>query len=557
MCGIWAIFGVETTNYEKYERAFHQIRHRGPDALRFQYENEIEKAFFGFHRLSIVCTPFGIQPMRLYQHSTVNLLCNGEIYNCHNLAKEFNFKYETGSDVECIIHLFQKLGIEKCAQQLDGVYAFCLVDLHTRTVYIARDPFGVRPLFRLVTSAGILGISSEAKGLIDITKTFGDVKWYIEQFPPGCYAKYRIGLDFKCKLVEEKRFYQIGKLPWFKPWFKHENVIEDIGCNIRNLLTAAVEKRLMSDRRIGCLLSGGLDSSLISAILVKLTKEKNIPYRVQSFSIGMGDDSPDLLAAREVAKFIDSEHHEIIFTENDVIEILDKVIYSVESCDITTIRASIGMFLISKYIKENTDTTVIFSGEGADELAQGYIYFKDAPTNEEGNEESLKLLSEIYLFDGLRADRTTSAHSLELRVPFLDLQFTNYFLNLPSQLRKPRDGFIEKYLIRSAFNCTDLLPQCILWRPKEAFSDGVTHKKRSLFNIIQEWVEHVVSDTEFAKASEDYPYLTPPTKEAYYYRKIFEKYYPGQVKNLVPHYWMPRWTDVMDPSARFIEHYAA
>ncbi|KAJ8916754.1 hypothetical protein NQ315_013959 [Exocentrus adspersus] len=265
----------------------------------------------------------------------------------------------------------------------------------------------------------------------------------------------------------------------------------------------AVKKRLMADRRIGCLLSGGLDSSLIASLLVKEAKRANLPYKIQSFAIGMGD-SPDLRAARLVAKHVGTEHHEVIFTEDDVIKILDDVIYTLETPDITTIRASIPMFLIAKYIKENTDTTVLFSGEGADEIAQGYIYFRDAPDPKAAHEDSLRLLREIYMFDGLRADRTTAAHrresltfpddvkiaveaigrdkatqsssmcfSSEVYVLFFrkslkDLQFTNYFLNIDPELKQPKDG-VEKYLLRSAFEGTDVLPHEILWRHKEAF----------------------------------------------------------------------------------------
>lgn len=555
MCGIWAIFGIDEEYFRKCECSFGKIRHRGPDALRFQYEADVKNAFLGFHRLAIVKTPFGIQPMRLYQFPETHLLCNGELYNYKKIGKEFDFKYETGSDVECILHLFNNFGIEKCAQQLDGVFAFCVLDVANRCFYVARDPFGVRPLFRLVTNNGIVGISSEAKGLVALTQDLNGTKWHIEQYPPGHYSKYQIGADFKVKLVEEKRYYQIGLRPKFTPWVNYEDLTESVHENIRRLLTAAVDKRLMSDRRIGCLLSGGLDSSLISSLLVKLSKEYKLPYKVQSFAIGMGD-SPDIRAARQVAEYIDSEHYEILFTEEDVCSVLDDVIYHLETADITTIRASIGMYLISRFIKQNTDTTVIFSGEGADELAQGYIYFRDAPTPKQGDEESHRLLNDIYMYDGLRADRTTAAHSLELRVPFLDQQFTNYFLSLPVELRQPQNG-VEKHLLRSAFDNTKLLPDNILWRHKEAFSDGVADVKRSLFQIIQDWVEDKVSDDELANAPVKYPHLTPKTKESYYYREVFEKHYPGQANKLVPYYWMPKWTDVHDPSARFIKHYAA
>lgn len=231
-------------------------------------------------------------------------------------------------------------------------------------------------------------------------------------------------------------------------------------------------------------------------------------------------DSPDIVAARQVAKHIGSEHHEIIFTEQDVQDVLDEVIFTLETPDITTIRASIGMYLISKYIKNHSDTTVLFSGEGADELGQGYIYFRDAPSADAGHEESLRLLKDIYLYDGLRADRTTSAYSLELRVPFLDLQFTNYYLSLPKEMRQPQKG-IEKHLLRAAFDYDDLLPHNILWRHKEAFSDGVASVKKSLFQIIQEIVDTRMPENGVESASVKYPHCTPKTKESLYYRYYF------------------------------------
>lgn len=215
------------------------------------------------------------------------------------------------------------------------------------------------------------------------------------------------------------------------------------------------------------------------------------------------------------------------------------------------------MYIISRYIRKYTDTTVVFSGEGADELAQGYIYFRDAPTAAEAHKESIRLLKDIYLFDALRADRTTSAFGLELRVPFLDIQFTNYYLSLDACTRQPQNG-IEKYLLRSAFNDTDILPPKILWRHKEAFSDGVTSMKKSLIQIIQDIVEEKVQDEDLAMAYVKYPHCSPKTKEAFYYRNVFESHYGGQAEIFTPYFWMPRWVNgIVDPSARFIKHYSA
>lgn len=556
MCGIWALFGLKTQPLVCICENFDKISHRGPEAFKIEFDNRVKNGYLGFHRLAIVDGLYGMQPMRIHKYPNLFLLCNGEIYNCDRLQKQYHFEYATKCDVEVIMHLYTCTGADNVARSLDGVFAFCLMDVVKRRILIGRDPYGVRPLFRLRSDDGQLAISSESKGLMEITKCVNG-KWTLEPFPPGHYEEYEILHDGRTKVLSSISYHKPGDKPSFHmyvPWPILSP--KDIHGNIRKLFAAAVEKRLMADRRIGCLLSGGLDSSLVAALLVKQAKEHNLPYKIQSFAIGMGD-SPDIIAARQVADYIGSEHHEIIFTEKDVIDVLNNVIYSLETYDITTIRASIGMYLISRYIKQNTETTVIFSGEGADELAQGYIYFRDAPSAADAHNESLRLLKDIYLYDGLRADRTTSAFSLELRVPFLDLQFTSYYLSLDPNIRQPQDG-IEKHLLRSAFDETGLLPSHILWRHKEAFSDGVASIKKSLFQVIQEIIENRVHDEDLNAAYTKYPHCTPRTKEALYYRNIFESHYKGQAESFIPYFWMPRWVkNVTDPSARFIKHYAA
>lgn len=556
MCGIWALFGLETQPLACICENFDKISHRGPEAFKIEFDNRVKNGYLGFHRLAIVDCLYGMQPMRICKYPNLFLLCNGELYNYDKLKKQHHFEYTTKCDVEVIMHLYASAGADNVARSLDGVFAFCLMDVVKRRILIGRDPYGVRPLFKLYSDDGQLAISSESKGLLEISKRING-KWTLEPFRPGYYEEYEILHDGRTKILSNINYHKPGDKPSFHvyvPWPTLNP--KDIHGNIRKLLSAAVEKRLMADRRIGCLLSGGLDSSLVAALLVKHAKEQNLPYKIQSFAIGMGD-SPDIIAARQVAAYIGSEHHEIIFTEKDVIEVLNKVIYSLETYDITTIRASIGMYLISRYIKQNTETIVIFSGEGADELAQGYIYFRDAPSAADAHNESLRLLKDIYLYDGLRADRTTSAFSLELRVPFLDLQFTSYYLSLDPNMRQPQNG-IEKHLLRSAFDGTGLLPSHILWRHKEAFSDGVASIKKSLFQIIQEIIENRVQDEDLNAAYTKYPHCTPRTKEALYYRNIFESYYKGQAESFTPYFWMPRWVkNVTDPSARFIKHYAA
>ncbi|XP_013193779.1 asparagine synthetase [glutamine-hydrolyzing] isoform X2 [Amyelois transitella] len=550
MCGIWGTFGIEGAVSKTCTDCFCQIEHRGPDAWRIEQDAREPRVVLGFRRLAIVDGLHGMQPMRLHTFPRTSLLCNGEIYNCKRLQTQYQFPYETNCDVEAIIHLYHKFGIAETIKQLDGVFAICLVDGEKKKVYFARDPYGVRPLFKLQDDElGYVGVCSEGKGLMGL-KLKSSKSSTLKQFPPGYFEQWSILENGKMKLDYTEQYFKPGMPPKFEP-FVSDNVLAgmDLKEKTARLLEASCRKRLMADRRIGCLLSGGLDSSLVAALVVKLAKEEKLPYKIQTFAIGMGD-SPDLIAARKVAEYLQTEHHEVRFDENDIKAELDNVIYHLETFDITTIRASIPMFLLAKYIKNNTDSTVIFSGEGADELAQGYIYFRDAPSEAAGHEESIRLLSDIYLYDGLRADRTTSAFSLELRVPFLDIQFTHHYLAVDPKLRQPQDG-VEKYLLRSSFDNSGLLPSAILWRHKEAFSDGVASIKKSLFTIISEIISERLQDENIK-----YEGLQPTTKESKYYRYIFEKTYPGQ-HCFTPYYWMPKWVQVSDPSARFIKHYAA
>ncbi|KAF6201983.1 hypothetical protein GE061_004379 [Apolygus lucorum] len=544
MCGIWGIFGYEKDSVQHCDCTFYNIRHRGPDAWRIQFDNKIKNACIGFVRLSIVDSVYGMQPMILHAYPHLTLICNGELYNFKTLGEKRKFNYETKCDVEVITQLYGQTGsIEETVKHLDGVFSFALVDTVKRKLYLARDPYGVRPLYTLETDSGVLGFSSEGKGLIEFGRKYmNGGKWKLKQFPPRSFRTYDLLDDGKVKLAETKEYYSIGDTPAFPLYVNPEDLNGDVLANIRTLLTAAVKKRLMAERRIGCLLSGGLDSSLIASLLVKLAKEVNLPYKIQSFSIGMGS-SPDLVAARQVAKHLGTEHHEVIFTEDDVADCLDSVIRTLETFDITTIRASIGMYILSRYISNETDTTVIMSGEGADELLQGYIYFRNAPSDEKAHEESLRLLKDIYLYDGQRADRTTAGHSLELRVPFLDLQFTSYILNLPIEMKRPVNG-VEKHLLRTAFQDTGLIPDNILWRHKEAFSDGVASKKKSLFEILQEIAAKRIKPDSKSVLQEKYPHLPPRTTESLYYRTIFEKNYEGQAEYLTPYYWMPKWCEI-------------
>lgn len=550
MCGIWALFGDDSGDIAQQYKSASKISHRGPDSFRIESVNHFGNCCLAFHRLAIVDDLYGMQPMRIKTYPYVWLIYNGEIYNYRKLEKHLGFNYLTECDGESIIHLYMKGGIQYAASMLDGVFAFCLLDTMAKKVYLGRDTFGVRPMFKLSDDDGFMAVCSEGKGLVEIQK---HKKSEIVPFPPGYVETFDLQPNGKVALLESEKFHSIGTNPsWMDVPDSVVALGDDVYENIRELVTDAVRKRLMSDRRIGCLLSGGLDSSVTAALVCKLCKKSGISYPIQTFSIGM-EGSPDVAAARKVAAFIGSEHHEVTFTPEEGIQAVEEVIYHLESYDTTTVRASVGMYLISKYINKETDSVVIFSGEGADEVAQGYIYFHKAPTPQAGNEESMRLMKDLYMYDVLRADRTTAAHGLELRVPFLDHQLTSYYASLDPALKQPKNK-CEKFLIRKAFD-NGLLPSEILWRPKEAFSDGVSSSKKSWFAILQDHIESQVTDSQLEASPQRFPFNPPVTKESYFFREIFEKYFHGN-SHWIPYTWMPKWLPACkDPSARCLEHY--
>jgi len=550
MCGIWCIFGSSVDTHQQIQSSF-CIAHRGPDCFRFENVNHFRKCVFGFHRLAIVDDIYGMQPMRIHALPHIWMTYNGEIYNYRQTQKKYGYELETSCDGEILIHLYNDKGPRFMCEQLYGVFAFVLFDTKERKVYVGRDTYGVRPSFRIYTDCGFLAVSSEAKGLQGLTVA-SNQSMKIEIVEPGTFEEYSIDENEKAQFVKKERFHSIGSFPKYDVNF---TPTDDVSLNIRSYLVNAVQMRLMSHRRIGCMLSGGLDSSLISALTVQEARKNGITYPIQTFSIGMDEESPDLIAARKVAKHLGTEHHEIRFSAEDAINHLPNVIRALESYDITTIRASIGMYFVSKYIQENTDTIVVLSGEGADEVCQGYIYFYRQPTPEEGDKESRRLCNDLYLYDVLRADRTTAAHGLELRVPFLDHAFSAYYFSLPAADRTPTKERAEKYLLRKAFDGLDLIPSDVLWRPKEAFSDGVAAKKKSLFQYMQEHAETKVTDADLQNAPTLYPFNTPKTKEAFLYRSIFTKLYPHH-EHLTPYMWLPKWCgEQTDPSARVLNHY--
>jgi asparagine synthase (glutamine-hydrolysing) len=541
MCGIFSIFNncydneIVTYNFEKGKP-------RGPENSQLKQVNNI---ILGFHRLAIN----GYNDINSNQPFNINgihLICNGEIYNWKELYKIINVKANSNSDCEIIIHLYEKYGIEQTLQMLDGVFAFILYDENIHQTFIARDTYGVRPLFIKEDTATIC-IASELKQLINL-----DNKLNINQFAPGTYSVYNVN-NFKC-IVKEKVFSKCLSFPSnFSTIFSEEEV--NFECSrIRKSLVDAVIKRVdNTQREISCLLSGGLDSSLIAALVNKQSDKK-----LSTWSIGM-EGSEDLKYARIVADHIDSDHHEIVVTEEHFLSFIERVIYNIESYDTTTVRASMGNWLISKYIAENSDCKVVFNGDGSDEVCGGYMYFHLAPDSIEFDKECRKLLKNIHFFDVLRSDRSISSHGLEARTPFLDKSFVETYLSInPNMRNHVFMGKCEKYLLRKAFSENNLLPDSVLWRTKEAFSDGISSNKKSWFSVLQDHIQHNIfkkSSSDFLDLQKKY-YLNnePKTYEQLHYRIIFESYFYSH-SHVIPRFWMPNYTNATDASARTLDVY--
>ena len=523
MCGIFvAIDSIKSSQFLLQE--FMKIKHRGPDASDFKKVKET--TYFGFHRLAINgLTSKGNQPMH---KNGVWLVANAEIFNYLELAAKYDITLKTGSDCEILIDLYQLIGEEKMLEEIDGEFAFVLYD-ESKDLYIAaRDHLGVRGMYMGYDNSGIY-FASESKAIAFSNQ--------LHQFLPGHHWN---------SYTDEMR-----------PYFHHdylplEGSEEDYCQKIKELLTTSVEKRMMSERPLGCLLSGGLDSSLVAGILARKLKEKG--KQLETFSIGL-KGSPDIEAAQNVADHIGSKHHSIICTEKDFLDQLEHTVYMLGSYDVTTIRASVGHQLVAQYVRDHSEVKVLFSGETADEFGS-YLYFQNAPNSQSFQEESVRLLKDIQFFDMKRGDRSISNAGLEARVPFADKAFVNYFMSIPPELRMFSDQKIEKYLIRKAFEDEGLIPADVLWRRKNGFSDSVSNKKKSWSEVIKDHIETLITNEEYL--AEKFRFSPEPSsKEAYYYLKIFEKSY-GSHFQLTPYQWLPKWCgDVKDPSARVLEIYQA
>ena len=524
MCSIMGYQG-KTLDEKTFKEHFDATISRGPDDQRI---STFDGGILGFERLSIMgLTPEGMQPFNLNNNM---LVCNGEIYGFRPVKDRLiadGYTFASDSDCEILLPLYEEKGVEMF-KELDAEYACIIYDAKKGSLVAARDPIGIRPLFYGYTATdGEILFASEAKNLVGLTDK-------IMPFPPGHY-------------------YSDGKFVCYRDMtdvssYVHDDV-ETICKNIHDKLEAGVLKRLDADAPLGFLLSGGLDSSLVCAISAKALK-----HPIRTFAIGMSTDAIDLKYAKQVADYLGADHTEVIITADDVIKALPDVVHLLGTFDITTIRASIGMYLVCKAIHEQTDIRVLMTGEISDELF-GYKYTDFAPSADEFQKEAAKRIRELYMYDVLRADRCISVNSLEARVPFGDLDFVDYVMSIDPAKKMNVYGK-GKYLLRHAFE-GDYLPEDILMREKAAFSDAVGH---SMVDYLKAYAEEKYTEGEYETLRMKYTHARPFTKESLLYRELFEKFYPGQAEMIVD-FWMPNkeWEgcNVNDPSARVLSNYGA
>ena len=546
MCGIVGIFQIKQQTEELRAKALkmsQKLRHRGPDWSGIYVGGS---TILTHERLSIVDPQSGGQPLYSPNRKQV-LAVNGEIYNHQNIRIQYasNYEFQTGSDCEVILALYRDKGIH-FLEELNGIFAFALYDEERDEFLIARDAIGVIPLYIGRDRDGLLYVASELKALEGFCDEY-------EPFLPGHYYWSREG--------EMRRWYN-------RDWMNYETVKnnESSMSQLHDALEAAVRRQLMSDVPYGVLLSGGLDSSVISAIA-----KKHASFRVEtnsqsgawwpqlhSFAVGL-EGAPDLAKARVVAEHIGTVHHEIHYTIQEGLDAIRDVIYYVETYDVTTVRASTPMYLLARVIK-SMGIKMVLSGEGADEVFGGYLYFHKAPNAEAFHEETVRKLNKLYLYDCLRANKSLSAWGVEGRVPFLDTEFLDVAMRLNPIDKMCPGTTIEKRIVREAFG--ELLPESVAWRQKEQFSDGVGY---SWIDTLKAITSKAVSDEQMAHASERFPINTPMNKEEYYYRTIFEEHFPSRSAALsVPHEasvacstaiamkWDKAWNGLNEPSGRAV-----
>jgi asparagine synthase (glutamine-hydrolysing) len=549
MCGIWAWIHAKGVHVDtnKILKAVEHIVARGPEGTRIQEIVGDAKATFAFTRLAINgLNPDGMQPFT-QGSASATWMCNGEIYNSRQIEAALGYVSKSGSDCEVLGELWSASkayngsgsAVTFC-RALDGVFSLVLYDAAANEYVVARDPYGVRPLYWSEDKFRGTMFASERKALEGFVEGYAKIC----EFPPG--EVWRVNSE---GIVSKSVYHMV---PWLKGVFSGEASILSA---VRDSFLAAVRKRLMTERPVAALLSGGLDSSLVAACVQKMLMDSGAAP-LKTFSIGMRGSS-DLKYARLVAGWIKSDHHEILVTADEMFAAIPDVIRDIESYDITTVRASVGNWLVAREIRRRTQCKVVFNGDGSDEVWGSYLYFYKAPNDYAFEAETVRLLTSMHRYDVLRSDRSISSHGLEARTPFLDKQFVGVAMSVPTELRRPVvGGRVEKDLLRRAFAGTDYLPADVLWRTKEAFSDGVSTSEKSWFQEIQERIlERGLVPWDWEKLANKYPSPIPITAESFYYRSLYESMYK-KTGDYWP-YWMPQWSpETTDPSARTLAVYS-
>jgi asparagine synthase (glutamine-hydrolysing) len=549
MCGIWTFINLLCTKLDnktilKLYEYFYKIKHRGPDYSSFKNFND--KIFMGFHRLAIMDpTLHANQPYIFeYNNKTIIYICNGEIYNFQELINKHQLSIINNSDCMVIPKLYMKYNLNDFINlfkyDIKGEYAFIIIELdnlqNLTQMIICRDHIGIRPLYyhKPTINNNYFLFSSEIKGFFSNDPIY--------EFTPGTFMHINfdsLNNQYNINNIDFKYIYNI------KPnLLKYENIETYFLNEIKNAVINSVKRRLMSDKPIAFLLSGGVDSSLVAAIATKLLNKP-----INTFCCGMTEGT-DLIYARKVSDFIKSNHTEVFFTEEEGLNVLDDVIYTTETWDTTTIRASVGQYLVSKYIS-STDAKVIMVGEGPDEVCSSYLFNYYAPDGNSLHETAIEYVKDIHMYDGRRADRCISKWGLECRIPLLDPEFIKIYWSIPSEWRHPKYKGIEKWWLRKAFEDSNILPHEVLWRKKEAFSDGISSNKKSWFQIIQDYIKNNINSYSIDDNN--------PTIEAYYFKKKFIDFFGKEKLNIIPHYWQPKWinnnSSYIDPSARILDIY--
>lgn len=521
MCGIIAVLNSTITSSTIIDN-FKKGEHRGPDHSSFQIINN--SMWMGFHRLAINgLTSTSNQPFCI---DGIYLVCNGEIYNYKELYTKYNIQPYTHSDCEVIIHLYKMFGMKETMKHINSSEcAFVLYDSTTDCTYAVRDTYGVRPLYH-ATHGNMHIFASELKMMNELNITT------VHHHKPGTIIEFHQGILHSLYPYTSLNFdYVVPKS------------IYTVYQEIHDKLYACVKRRVVTtERQMACLLSGGLDSSIITAVVKRVRDEMGITEPLETYSIGL-EGAEDLKYATIMANFLGTKHTNIIVTEDDFFNAIPEVIYNLESYDTTSVRATVGNYLVCKEISKRSDAKVVFNGDGSDEVTGGYLYMKKCPDAKEFDMECRRLVHDIHIFDALRSDRGPSSNGLEARTPFLDPEFVDWYLMLSPEIRFT--PHCEKLLLRKAFE--SYLPQCIAYRTKEAFSDGVSSLNRSWYQIIQEKVPSTLN-------SITHTFNPPTTPEQRYYRMIFDQHYQN-MSNVVPYMWMPKYTNTTDCSARTLEHY--